>query len=246
MRGEELEQAFVGFSGIYGDRIFAIRSSASPAGFPFFTAREQQEMLRYQPRFREPSCAVEPPNLSHAAAIGSGVTPLYGDAADLAVEVDDPSGRAFAIDDPELLEVLLSGTRDGHELTLLRSERALTDCRPVSLFSMQTVRQIENEVGEAMDCRRFRANIYIDLNSGAGFGEDSLVGRSLRIGSRVVISVLDRDARCKMITLDPDTGVANPEVARTLASNHEGKAGVYCAVLVEGKVSRGDAIELLT
>ncbi len=28
MRGEELEEAFVGFSGVYGDRLFAFRSTA--------------------------------------------------------------------------------------------------------------------------------------------------------------------------------------------------------------------------
>ena len=30
----------------------------------------------------------------------------------------------------------------GHALTLLRSERAMTDCRPVSLFSLQTGRRL--------------------------------------------------------------------------------------------------------
>ena len=54
MRGEELNEAFVGFSGIYGDRLFAFRSAASPRGFPYLTGREQHEMLRYRPRFRSP------------------------------------------------------------------------------------------------------------------------------------------------------------------------------------------------
>ncbi len=34
MRGEELEEAFVGFSGVYGDRLYAFKSSAAPKGFP--------------------------------------------------------------------------------------------------------------------------------------------------------------------------------------------------------------------
>jgi uncharacterized protein len=38
MRGEELDEAFAGFSGIYGDRLFAFKSSASPKGFPYLTA----------------------------------------------------------------------------------------------------------------------------------------------------------------------------------------------------------------
>ena len=40
MRGEELEEAFMGFSGFYGDRLFAFTSSAAPKGFPYFTGRE--------------------------------------------------------------------------------------------------------------------------------------------------------------------------------------------------------------
>ena len=52
MRGEELDEAFLGFSGVYGDRLFAFTSSAGPKGFPFLTGREQQEMLRYRPRFQ--------------------------------------------------------------------------------------------------------------------------------------------------------------------------------------------------
>lgn len=44
MRGEELDEAFAGFSGIYGDRLFAFRSSAKHKGFPYLTAREQRRL----------------------------------------------------------------------------------------------------------------------------------------------------------------------------------------------------------
>src|SRR5205807_936824 len=98
--------------------------------------------------------------------------------------------------------------------------RALTDCRPVSLISVQTVRQIEAELGIRIDKRRFRANIYLNLASDNGFAEDELVGRRLRIGSSAVIMVLERDPRCKMISLDPDTGEHNPEIFRKVAEAH--------------------------
>ncbi|MEP7272394.1 MAG: MOSC domain-containing protein [Acidobacteriota bacterium] len=245
MRGEELTEAFMGFSGLYGDRIFAFKSSASPKGFPYFTGREQQQMLRYRPRFRHPDQAAQPPNLTEAEGIGPGITPLYADPATLMVDVETPSGATVAIDDPALIGMLSEGIRDSHSLTLLRSERALTDCRPVSIFSLQTVRQLEQEVGIPMDQQRFRANIYVDLVSAGGFGEDTFVGRSLRIGSKAVVAVLERDARCKMITLDPETGAANPEVIKKVSSEHDGRAGIYCAVLVEGTLRTGDNIELL-
>jgi len=47
-----------------------------------------------------------------------------------------------------------------------------------------------------------------------------------------------------MITLDPDTAQPNPEVMRCLARDHEGKAGVYAAVVVEGTVRPQDKITL--
>ena len=66
----------------------------------------------------------------------------------------------------------------------------------------------------------------------------------LRVGNKVVIAVTDRDPRCKMFTLDPDTAQPNPEVMRGLARDHEGKAGVYAAVVVEGMIRPNDKITL--
>ena len=65
------------------------------------------------------------------------------------------------------------------------------------------------------------------------------------IGGKTTIAVMDRDPRCKMITLDPETAEPNPEVLRRLAKAHEGKAGIYAAVLVEGTIKPGDEISLL-
>jgi uncharacterized protein YcbX len=245
MRGEELPEAFVGFGGVYGDRVFAFRSSAAPKAFPYLTGREQQDMLRCQPMFRHPDQMAKPPNLAEAEALGPGVTPVHPDADGLMVDVRMPGGETLAIDDPRLPAALREGMREELALTLLRSNLAMTDCRPISLFSMQTVGQLSREVGADLDKRRFRANVYMNLGSGRPFEEDEFVGRTLRVGKKAVIAVLDRDPRCKMITLDPETGEANPEVIRQLAHNHETKAGVYAAVLVEGTITAGDEIVLV-
>lgn len=245
MRGEELEEMFAGFAGVYGDRLFAFCSSNSPAGFPYFTARDQRQMLRYRPRFRQPGKAAAPPNLAAAENTASGATPVYADPADLMVDVETPAGTTVAIDDPALIELLRDGIGEKHRLTLLRSDRALTDCRPLSLISLQSARQLGEEIGSAVDKRRFRANIYLDLRSPEGFAEDDFVGRSLRIGSRVTLSILQRDGRCMVLTLDPDTGEKAPAVLKTVAQAHEGMAGIYAAVLVEGIVRKGDPVALL-
>jgi uncharacterized protein len=246
MRGEELDGAFVGFSGIYGDRLFAFKSTGCPRGFPYLTGREQREMLLYRPRFRHPDKAAKPPDLEETVALAPGLNPLPADPADLAVEVETPSGEVLAIDDPVLTRRLTERMGDRHSLTLMRSDRAMTDCRPVSLFSIQTVRQLGEEIGTALDKRRFRANVYLDLGARPGFAEDGFVGRTLRLGPKLTIAVLERDSRCKMITIDPDTAEPSGAILRQVSRAHDGMAGVYAAVLVEGMVHRGDEIELLS
>src|SRR6516162_5104224 len=90
MRGEELHEAFVGFSGIYGDRLYAFRSSASSKGFPYLTARGQRRLLQYRPRFRYPDKAARPINLPEADSMGAG--PLSADILELMVDIETPDG----------------------------------------------------------------------------------------------------------------------------------------------------------
>ena len=245
MRGETLEESFLGFSGVYGDRGYAFRNSAARRGFPYLNANVQQRMLLYRPQFRHPERAARPPNLAEASAIAPGVTPANAEPSDLMLDVVTPSGAVVAVDDPALIEMLGEGLRGENRLTLVRSDRALTDCRPVSLVSLQTVGRIGDELGRPVDKRRFRSNVYLDLASGDGFAEDGLVGRRLRLGPSALVWVLERDPRCKLISLDPETGEHDPEVLRKVAQAHEAFAGVYCAVLVEGVVSVGDAVEVI-
>lgn len=216
MRGEELAESFAGFGGIQGDRLFAFRSSANPETFPYFTGRDQREMLQYRPLLR-------------------------GDD----VRVATPTGETLGIDDPALLTVLRARVDPKHQLTLLRSERALADAYPISLFSVQTAAQLSRETGHTWDKRRFRANIYLDLPSSAGFMENELVGHSIRLGADLVVAVAQKDARCMMITLDPDTAVKSPALLKQVGQAHGGTAGVYGNVITEGVVRKGDRVELL-
>src|SRR6202011_4239155 len=190
MRGEELPEIVDAFAGVWGDRLFAFKSSATPVGFPYLTGREAHQMLLYRPRFRDPDKAARPGILAEAEELSPILNPVASDPADLALDVETPSGQMLAIDDPVLLQGLAELAGEAHSLTLLRSERAMTDCRPISLFSLQTARQLGEEVGTALDKRRFRANVYLDLRDPGGFSENGLVGRKVRIGSKVVVSVL--------------------------------------------------------
>src|SRR5437868_11601272 len=90
MRGEELGELFAGYAGVYGDRLFAFQSSASPRGFPFFTGREQRQMIRYQARYRHPDRAARPVNWSEAQKLSPNINPVSASAADLMIDVQTP------------------------------------------------------------------------------------------------------------------------------------------------------------
>jgi len=241
MRGEEAEELFVGYAGVYGDRLFAFRSSLAPAGFPYFTGRDQRQMIRYRPHFRNPEKAARPINLLEASQ--KGAAPLSASPEDLMIDVETPEGEILPIDDARLRDNLCADQQK--ILTLIRSDRALTDARPLSLFSVLTAQQIGAEAGVSVDKRRFRANVYLDLPGLKAFSEDEMVGRSLRLGSKVIVSVIQRDSRCMMVTLDPDSAEKAPAILKTIAQNHGGQAGVYAAVVIEGTVRKGDTVELL-
>jgi len=243
MRGEELDEIFAGYPGVYGDRVFAFTSSLSPKGFPFFTGRDQRQMIRYRARFRNPEKAARPINLADAES--SGANPISANASELMIEVETPDGKTIAIDDPALIDNLRANIDGKHELKLLRSDKAITDCRPLSIFAVQSAKKLGEETGTNVDKRRFRANVYVDLTNADGFAENQFVGCSLRIGSKVVVSVLERDPRCMMITLDPDTAEKTPAILKQVAQAHEGMAGVYGAVLMEGMIRKGDSVELI-
>lgn len=141
MSGEEMIETFVGFSGVYGDRCYAFKNSAARKGFPYLNATIQQHMLRYCSRFRYPERAMTPPNLRETMNIAPGVTPANGHPEDMLLEAVTPSGAVVVVDDPTLIHILGEGLCGENHLTLVHSDRVLTDCRPVSLISVQTVKQ---------------------------------------------------------------------------------------------------------
>src|SRR5256885_9656489 len=117
MRGEELDEMFASYAGVYGDRLFAFESAASPKGFPFLTGREQRQMIRYRARFRNPAKAARPINQVEAETLSPSLNPVSANSAELMVDVQTPDGKTFAIDDPALIETLRAGLDDKHQLT---------------------------------------------------------------------------------------------------------------------------------
>jgi uncharacterized protein len=77
MAGERLDEIFVGYAGVFGDRFCAIHNAAGPEAFPYLTGRNNPSVLRYRPRFRDASLAARPLNQAAAEGAAIGLTPLY-------------------------------------------------------------------------------------------------------------------------------------------------------------------------
>jgi uncharacterized protein YcbX len=244
MRGETLDEAFIGFSGVYGDRVYAFTNPEAPKGFPFHTSREQEELLLYAPKYADTSVAGKPVNLAEADSMAPGMTPIYAPVTALGVEVTTPDGKVYPVESAELVADMQKRLGESLTVSLMTSERALTDCRPVSIFSVQTVAGLAEEIEEPVDKRQFRANIYANFEGQAPFFEKSLIGSRIKIGEKAEFMVIENDPRCKMITLNPDTAKASPKILRQVTTAHDGFAGLYTVVLVEGIVRPGDSISV--
>jgi uncharacterized protein YcbX len=240
MAGEELTEVFVGYAGFHGDRNFAFTSDNAPEVFPYYTARTNPEMIRYRPRFKSKIGSV-PLNWPAIENAGLPVTPIQRLTPSSDVDVETPSGQVMPLNDPALHAELAPGEK----IELLQSDRVIADCSPISLISSQTIDQLSNELDLTLDPRRFRTNIYADLVSGGAFAEDALVDKTIMLGGRVMIRIMERDPRCAMIALDPDNGQRNKEILRHVSKQHDNMAGVYGVVLSEGIIRAGDKIELI-
>ena len=243
MAGEVVARAIASHAGLVGDRVWSFIDVAGPGHFPWFTARNLGPLVGYRPRFVEPSRTLGDAALEAAWARGSGVAPALPDDAAFAVQVQTPSGAVLDIGDPRLLAELSAAS--GRTLSLRFATRGMQDCRPLSLVTTQTLSGFATEAGIADDASRFRMNLEFDWPGAAAFAENVLVGRRLAIGPRVEIAIVEPDARCAVVGIDPATGESNRLVLRMLADKHGGTLGLYAAVLREGILAEGDEIRLL-
>jgi len=243
MAGEDLTEAFVGYSGIMGDRVYAFVRPDGPKGFPWHTGREQENLLLFRPYFRETEAVTLPRDIEESLGMTPGVNPLFPADTAFAVDVVTPDGRVLPVRSAELTGEL--SQRGAQTVQLRFSERSLYDCRPISVFGNASARGLSEELGMAIDRRRFRANFYVEWADDRPYRENDLLGHTLQVGDRLRIMIVERDPRCKMITIDPDTSETEPRVLRHVTKAHGGMAGVYAAVLLEGVVHKGDPIFLV-
>jgi hypothetical protein len=245
MRGEEIPYTYTAFTGLMGDRVYGVVAADGSPGHPWHTGRNQEEFILYSPRYKASQGLLLPPNLDATYSEWEpGIDPIYPDTDAFKVGVETPAGVIYEdIEDPAFISDLEKIT--GRSLRIHMTQRGQFDARPVSLISLSAVSRIGEDMGMPMDKRRFRANFYVQWEHQEDpFFELTLVGKTLKIGDKLELTIVERDPRCKAITLDPDTAETTPRLLKYLARNHDGDAGVFAVVLQRGRVNKGDPIIL--
>ena len=139
----------------------------------------------------------------------------------------------------------------GAPVRLVKSDSpgASYDEYPVSLLSQASIDHMGERVsgGRTFEGRRFRPNFLI---AGCSPHEEDLwLGGVVQIGAELRIRLVAPDPRCAITTLNPETGLRDFDVPRLLLSYRPSARapyfGVYGAVETTGRVSVGDAVELV-
>ncbi|RYG31068.1 MOSC domain-containing protein, partial [bacterium] len=120
------------------------------------------------------------------------------------------------------------------------------DSMPVSVVTTAAHHWVETAHGAALDMRRFRANIVIESDhSQAEWADKRIAFGPADSGMGAELLMTDGIARCAMVTIDPDSGVRDPKVLRTVAQQFGNNYGAYAAPAKKGVVQIGDVVRLI-
>ena len=157
------------------------------------------------------------------------------------LSVAAPDGRRFGWDGE--LEAAV-GEYLGKEVALVQDPDGLHDVQGTVLVTVEASRQrLEEELGFAVDVRRFRTNVHVDLDA-EPFEEAGWEGRRLRVGEAELVVDHPCD-RCAITIHDPDTLASEPGVLRTINERHDTFFGFRAKVLGAARLRAGDRVELL-
>ena len=113
----------------------------------------------------------------------------------------------------------------------------------VSIINLASVAALETATGAAVHPLRFRGNLYVA--GWPAWREFELLNREILIGKTARLKPIKRIERCAATDVDPDTGIRDLTIPRTLMQSFgHTDCGIYAEVLEAGDIALGDAITL--
>ncbi|MSP46198.1 MAG: MOSC domain-containing protein [Xanthobacteraceae bacterium] len=113
----------------------------------------------------------------------------------------------------------------------------------VSIINLASVADLENTVGAPVHPLRFRGNLHID--GWPAWREFDLLDKEISIGPSARLKVVKRIVRCAATEVDPDTGIRDLPIPRTIMKAYgHADCGVYAEVIQAGAIAADDTVAI--
>jgi hypothetical protein len=115
----------------------------------------------------------------------------------------------------------------------------------VSIINLASVAALEKAAGAPVHPLRFRGNVYVE--GWSAWQEFDLLDREIAIGPSARLKIVKRIVRCAATEVDPDTGIRDLAIPRTLMNTFgHADCGVYGEVIAGGQIAVGDSVTTLS
>jgi uncharacterized protein YcbX len=222
--GESLEACAVDVTGLAGDRAWGLadRDSGETA-FP-----ESKRRWRPAPQIR-------------ARGAADGLRLDFPDGSSLPAEA---AGDALAAHFGFPVQVRPHAA-DAAETATAGPLKPRYERHPIHILTTASLAALQAILPDsAIDVRRFRPNLVLDLPDAEGFAETGWIGRLVAIGE-VRIRIVDPCVRCAFTTLAQGGLPLDPAVLMAVAKRNATHLGVLCTVEAPGEIRVGDAARVL-
>lgn len=251
MMEEELNAAELTERGVHGDRAYALLDAETGKVASAKNPRKWPNLFDHRASF------VEPPSVNRAIPPVRVTLPdgsmLTSDEPDIDRRLSAELGRevtltAAAPSQPELEEYWpnIEGLAHNDLVTdEAMPQGTFFDLSVLLILTTATLNRLRelNPQGR-FEPRRFRPNIIIESSPAEGFAENEWIGKTLGIGADVRVQITGGCPRWLMTTLPQADLPKDPGILRAAAQHNDVQVGVYAKVIRDGRVQRGDRVEL--
>lgn len=251
MRGEQLTTSYFTATGVFGDRALALMDVQTGHVVSAKNPKKWPGMLDIAADFVEaPRVGAPLPSVRLTFSDGRSMS---SDDPDFDRLMSEALGRTVTLAKvapprPTLEEYWPDIAELDHQETVTDEQMpagTFFDLDYVHILTTSTLEQLRRLYPDgAIDVRRFRPNVVVQLEGEEGFVESGWVGRELRLGDEVTLEITDHCPRCVMTTLAQAGLPKDNGILRTVARENDVHVGVYAKVLRGGAVREGDHVGL--